>query len=148
MCIGTLLFTVGFFVLFFNLYDSVYGPLWILTIGWYGMVTGFSLILYSRLHIVQANPKLIKGWFYHLRVTLVYITCVSLVFYHDMNIKLLLHKYVHYFCYVYVHVGILIMIGLNVIFNHFPTTVLTFGNFVVGTNPFVYGIKTMHILTH
>lgn len=33
----------------------------LITIGWYAMVTGQSLVLYSRLHLVVHEPRLIRG---------------------------------------------------------------------------------------
>ena len=32
-----------------------------ITIGWYAMVTGQSLVLYSRLHLIVQEPKIIRG---------------------------------------------------------------------------------------
>ncbi|KAJ3118109.1 hypothetical protein HDU96_003877 [Phlyctochytrium bullatum] len=57
---GTLLFTAGFFSLFFAMYTSVYEPLCVLTVGWHTMVTGFAVIMYSRLSIVSVPPEIIR----------------------------------------------------------------------------------------
>jgi hypothetical protein len=96
---GCILFAGGFLDIFYHLFDAdgvtVYRPLFILTFGWYAMVTGFSLVMYSRLHLVSVPQKYIR-----------------------------IVKY---------------MIIFNVIFSHFPTTVLTFGSFVVATEPWVNG---------
>jgi hypothetical protein len=35
-----------------------------LTVGWYGMVTGQSIVLYSRLHLVLRNPKVLRRVLY------------------------------------------------------------------------------------
>ncbi|KAJ3223356.1 hypothetical protein HDU81_009226 [Chytriomyces hyalinus] len=53
---GIALFALGFLDLFFKLYaesSSILRPLIVLTIGWYGMVTGFAVTLYSRLAIIR-----------------------------------------------------------------------------------------------
>ena len=57
--VGIIWFVGGFLDLFYHMYEpnrSVYEPLFILTLGWYGMVTGFALVLYSRLHLIGV-PK-------------------------------------------------------------------------------------------
>ena len=103
--VGIIWFAAGFMDLFYNLWlgnSTIYRPLFILTIGWYGMVTGFALVMYSRLHLVNVPKQYIR--------------------------------YVKYF------------IIYNVIFSHFPTTVLTFGTFVVKSDPFVNGYSIMEKL--
>jgi len=99
---GDILFTGGFIDLFFELYlegSTIYRPLIVLTLGWYGMVTGFAVVMYSRLHLINV-PK----------------------------------KYIQYVKY---------MICYNVVFSHFPTTVLTFGANVIGTPVWNNGYNTM-----
>ncbi|KAJ3286101.1 hypothetical protein HK104_009182 [Borealophlyctis nickersoniae] len=54
--LGTALFTAGFFPLFTK--DLLVPALVILTVGWWSMVTGFSVIMYSRLHIMNCDPRL------------------------------------------------------------------------------------------
>lgn len=103
---GCILFAGGFLDLFYKLFIvdgvTVYRPLFILTFGWYAMVTGFSLVMYSRLHLVSV-PK----------------------------------QYIQYVKY---------MIIFNVICAHFPTTVLTFGTFVVATPSWAYAYAQMEKL--
>jgi hypothetical protein len=102
---GCILFAGGFMDLFFKMYlvdglgSDIYRPLFILTIGWYLMVTGFALVLWSRLHIVSVSKWIIR--------------------------------YLKYF------------IIYNVIFSHFPTTVLTFGDNVVRSPEFILGYSIM-----
>ncbi|KAJ3249724.1 hypothetical protein HDU77_007519 [Chytriomyces hyalinus] len=60
--LGIALFAIGFLDLFFKLYvesSSILRPLIVLTIGWYGMVTGFAVALYSRLAIIRV-PNFIQ----------------------------------------------------------------------------------------
>jgi hypothetical protein len=61
---GCIFFAGGFLDLFYKLYlvdgVTIYRPLFILTFGWYGMVTGFGLVLWSRLHLVMVPQKYIR----------------------------------------------------------------------------------------
>lgn len=56
--LGVLPHSIGYLLEFFN-----FGPLWlaltISTIGFYIMVPGQSIVLYSRLHLVVQNPKVL-----------------------------------------------------------------------------------------
>ncbi|OBT71835.1 hypothetical protein VF21_09767 [Pseudogymnoascus sp. 05NY08] len=57
--IGIILYSLGFFLKFFQLADSwIYVTL--STISWYVMVTGQSLVLYSRLHLVLMDRKILR----------------------------------------------------------------------------------------
>ena len=100
---GCILFAGGFLDLFYFLYlpnSTIYRPLFILTFGWYGMVTGFALVMYSRLYLVMVPKQYIQ--------------------------------YVKYF------------IIYNIIFSHFPTTVLTFGaNIYPLDEQWVFGYAVM-----
>jgi len=103
--LGCILFAGGFLDLFYSLYNpnsTIYRPLFILTFGWYGMVTGFSLVMWSRLHLVNVPERYVRWMLY--------------------------------------------MIIYNVIFSHFPTTVLTFGSNIVDTPPWVNGYSIMEKL--
>lgn len=57
--LGVLPHAIGYLLEFFN-----FGPLWlaltISTIGFYIMVPGQSIVLYSRLHLVVQNPKVLS----------------------------------------------------------------------------------------
>lgn len=100
--VGIFLFAVGFMDLFFEIYDpgsTIWRPLIVLTIGWYGMVTGFALVMYSRLSLLSIPDHIIR----YVRMFIIY----------------------------------------NIIFSHFPTTVLTFGANIVGTYPWVEGYRIM-----
>ena len=57
---GTSLHGLGFILKFFPTGTNVYLACAIVTIGWYSMVTGQSVVLYSRVHIVVQNPKVLK----------------------------------------------------------------------------------------
>ncbi|CAG8002689.1 unnamed protein product [Penicillium salamii] len=81
---GLLPYSLGFLLKFFNITDSqAWLPVTLLTVGWWCMVTGQSVVLYSRLHLVLSNQRVLRR--------------------------------------------VLIMISVNAIILHIPTTVLTYG---------------------
>ncbi|KAJ6021552.1 hypothetical protein N7540_007056 [Penicillium herquei] len=55
-CIGVVPYSIGFMMKFFTRADSVLSVT-VLTIGWWTMVTGQSVVLYSRLHLVLRDEK-------------------------------------------------------------------------------------------
>ncbi|KAJ5294720.1 hypothetical protein PENANT_c014G05597 [Penicillium antarcticum] len=81
--VGLLPYSLGFLLKFFNLTDIRWLPVTLLTIGWWCMVTGQSVVLYSRLHLVLSNHRVLRR--------------------------------------------VLIMIVVNAVILHLPTTVLTYG---------------------
>ncbi|MCJ1287985.1 hypothetical protein MMC26_007338 [Xylographa opegraphella] len=81
---GCVLHALGFLLKFFQLTDNDYLSVTIITIGWYAMVTGQAIVLYSRLHLVVREHKVLRG--------------------------------------------VLIMIIVDAICFHIPTTVLTYGS--------------------
>ena len=58
---GCVLHSLGFLMKFFQL--TIKEPLYvtIITIGWYCMVTGQAIVLYSRLHLVVREQKVLRG---------------------------------------------------------------------------------------
>jgi hypothetical protein len=59
---GIFFHNFGFLTKFFDIIKNDYINIVFVTIGWYGMVTGQSLVLWSRLHIVVCcQPRLIRG---------------------------------------------------------------------------------------
>ena len=58
---GCVLHALGFLLKFFGLLDPIYISVTIITIGWYAMVTGQAVVLYSRLHLVVGEPKVLRG---------------------------------------------------------------------------------------
>ncbi|OBT82507.1 hypothetical protein VE02_09756 [Pseudogymnoascus sp. 03VT05] len=57
--IGIMPYSLGFFLKFFQFAES-WLSVTLLTVGWYVMVTGQSLVLYSRLHLVLINQKILR----------------------------------------------------------------------------------------
>ncbi|KAJ5095040.1 hypothetical protein N7532_007331 [Penicillium argentinense] len=58
-CIGVVPYSIGFLMKFFTQTDSILSVT-VLTIGWWTMVTGQSVVLYSRLHLVLRDERILK----------------------------------------------------------------------------------------
>ncbi|KAJ5812417.1 hypothetical protein N7474_008718 [Penicillium riverlandense] len=58
-CIGVVPYSIGFLLKFFTHIDSVISVT-VLTIGWWTMVTGQSVVLYSRLHLVLRDERTLR----------------------------------------------------------------------------------------
>ena len=58
---GCVLHALGFLLKFFALTTSTYLSVTIITIGWYCMVTGQAVVLYSRLHLVVREQRVLRG---------------------------------------------------------------------------------------
>ncbi|KAE8135683.1 hypothetical protein BDV38DRAFT_135302 [Aspergillus pseudotamarii] len=58
--VGLVPYQVGFLLKFFNLTDQTWLSVTFITIGWWAMVTGQSLVLYSRLHLVLGNARILR----------------------------------------------------------------------------------------
>ena len=58
---GCLLHALGFLLKFFQLTSNNYLSVTIITIGWYCMVTGQAVVLYSRLHLVVREQRVLRG---------------------------------------------------------------------------------------
>ncbi|KAJ5349533.1 hypothetical protein N7541_007260 [Penicillium brevicompactum] len=58
-CLGVMPYSLGFLLKFFTRADSIL-CVTILTIGWWTMVTGQSVVLYSRLHLVLRDERILR----------------------------------------------------------------------------------------
>jgi hypothetical protein len=58
--VGVLPYSVGFLLKYFNILESLYPALVLLSVGWWIMITGQSFVLYSRLHLVVRNEKVLR----------------------------------------------------------------------------------------
>ncbi|KAL2821112.1 hypothetical protein BJX63DRAFT_256415 [Aspergillus granulosus] len=58
--VGLIPYSLGFLLKFFNLTSATWLSVTFITVGWYCMVTGQSIVLYSRLHLVLPNPKILR----------------------------------------------------------------------------------------
>ncbi|KAJ5081311.1 hypothetical protein NUU61_009575 [Penicillium alfredii] len=61
-CIGVVPYSIGFLMKFFTGTDSVLSVT-VLTVGWWTMVTGQSIVLYSRLHLVLRDERALRRVF-------------------------------------------------------------------------------------
>ncbi len=61
---GILIYALAFLMKFFQVWRNDYISVAFITIGWYAMVTGQSLVLYSRLHLVVCDRSKIKWILY------------------------------------------------------------------------------------
>lgn len=57
---GIFMHALAFLLKFFQFRASLYGILVLITIGWWTMVTGQSLVLYSRLHLLTVNHRRVR----------------------------------------------------------------------------------------
>ncbi|KAI5296182.1 hypothetical protein KEM52_005298 [Ascosphaera acerosa] len=62
--VGVIPYTLGFFLKFFTILESPYLALVLLSIGWWFMVTGQSLVLWSRLHLVVQDRHVLQPLLY------------------------------------------------------------------------------------
>lgn len=58
---GCVLHALGFLLKFFQLTSNDFFSVTIITIGWYCMVTGQAVVLYSRLHLVVREQKVLRA---------------------------------------------------------------------------------------
>ncbi|RAL00734.1 uncharacterized protein BO80DRAFT_96385 [Aspergillus ibericus CBS 121593] len=58
--LGLIPYSVGFLLKYFALTSATALSITLITIGWYAMVTGQSVVLYSRLHLVLPNPRVLR----------------------------------------------------------------------------------------
>lgn len=56
---GIIPYSLGFLLKFFNATDALWLPITLLTVGWWAMVTGQSMVLYSRLHLVLRDIRIL-----------------------------------------------------------------------------------------
>lgn len=79
---GVIPHSLGFFFKYFHIIGNDFISIGILIIGWYCMVTGQSLVLYSRLHLVLRNEKTLKAilWMIMIDAVIFHIPTTVLVF--------------------------------------------------------------------
>ncbi|OQE15501.1 hypothetical protein PENSTE_c028G00630 [Penicillium steckii] len=99
--VGLIPYSLGFLLKFFDLTSATWLSVTFLTIGWWSMVTGQSIVLYSRLHLVISNQRILRR--------------------------------------------VLIMILVDAVCLHLPTTVLTYGSNLAGdrAQPYINGYNVM-----
>ncbi|CEO97294.1 Integral membrane protein [Plasmodiophora brassicae] len=82
-------FVLSYLDLFYGWYaanSTIYRPLIIVTIGWYCMVTGFSMVMYSRLGLVGIDPKQIRYVRYFIIFNIIFSHFLTTVFTFGSNV--------------------------------------------------------------
>ncbi|KAK2882569.1 hypothetical protein FQN49_000217 [Arthroderma sp. PD_2] len=80
--VGVIPYALGFLLKLFHLMDTVWLSLAFLTIGWWTMVTGQSFVLYSRLHLVIRDQKILRRvlWMIICNVFILHLPTTILTF--------------------------------------------------------------------
>jgi hypothetical protein len=65
---GIIIYALAFLMKFFQVWKNDYVSVALITVGWYAMVTGQSLVLYSRLHLVVRDLRKIR-WILYMILT-------------------------------------------------------------------------------
>lgn len=84
--IGIIPYSLGFFFKFFQFAES-WLSVTLLTVGWYVMVTGHSLVLYSRLHLVLINQKILRLVLYMIIINAIVLHVPTTVLTYGSNVK-------------------------------------------------------------
>lgn len=66
--LGIILHALAFLIKFFEFQANIIGVNVLITIGWWFMVTGQSLVLYSRLHLLTVDNRRLR-WVLYMIVT-------------------------------------------------------------------------------
>jgi hypothetical protein len=61
---GIILHALSFLAKFFQVWTNDYVSVTVIIIGWYAMVTGQSLVLYSRLHLIMHDTRKVRWVLY------------------------------------------------------------------------------------
>lgn len=82
--VGILPYSAGYLIKFFDLISATWVSVTLLTVGWWTMVTGQSFVLYSRLHLILEDMRvlrLVKGMIimniFLLHVPTTVLTCAA-----------------------------------------------------------------------
>lgn len=82
---GVIPYGLGFLLKYFQLTSATWLTVTLLTIGWYTMVTGQSMVLYSRLHLVVQNPKILRRVLYMILIDAVLLHIPTTVLTYGSN---------------------------------------------------------------
>lgn len=91
---GVLPYSVGFLMKFFQLTSVTWLSVTLLTVGWYTMVTGQSMVLYSRLHLLNRNPKVLRPVLCMIIVDAIVLHIPTTVLTYGSNFASSNHQYV------------------------------------------------------
>ncbi|OQD97097.1 hypothetical protein PENSOL_c013G03789 [Penicillium solitum] len=73
-------YCLGFVLLFFPTGVTPWLCMTLVVLGWYGMITGQSVVLWSRLHLVLQNRKLLRGILWMICIDAVILQVPTTVF--------------------------------------------------------------------
>ncbi|EEA27555.1 hypothetical protein TMatcc_004142 [Talaromyces marneffei ATCC 18224] len=91
---GVLPYSVGFLMKFFQLTSATWLSVTLLTLGWYTMVTGQSMVLYSRLHLLNRNPNVLRPVLCMIIVDAIVLHVPTTVLTYGSNFASSNHRYV------------------------------------------------------
>lgn len=91
---GVVPYSVGFLIKFFQLTSATWLSVTLLTVGWYAMVTGQSMVLYSRLHLLNRNPKVLRPVLYMIIIDAIVLHTPTTVLTYGSNFASSNHHYV------------------------------------------------------
>lgn len=84
--LGVIPYSVGFLLKFFT-NVNVWLSVTILTIGWWVMVTGQALVLYSRLHLVLRDPKRLRHVIYMIGTSIIIFHLPTTILTYGSNVN-------------------------------------------------------------
>ncbi len=88
-------YAMGFFFKFFQITSNDFVSVTLITIGWYCMVTGQSVVLYSRLHLVLRNQKTLKRILWMIMIDAVILHIPTTVLTYGSNGSINTRTFVH-----------------------------------------------------
>lgn len=91
---GVIPYSLGFLMKFLQLTSATWLSVTFLTVGWYAMVTGQSIVLFSRLHLVTRNPKILKRVLYMILIVAVLLHVPTTVLTYGSNFDSANHHFI------------------------------------------------------
>lgn len=84
---GVIFYGIGFLFKFFQVINNDYVNVVFITVGWWSMVTGQAVVLYSRLHLIVLDDKLLKRilWMIIIDAIVLHIPTTVLTFGSNSN---------------------------------------------------------------
>jgi hypothetical protein len=92
---GILVYSIAFLLKFFWVWTDNYGSVSAITVGWYCMVTGQALVLYSRLHLVVRDRSKVRWILYMIIIDVFLFHFPTTVLTFGVRSHLQLHRRSH-----------------------------------------------------
>ena len=83
--IGVVIHALGYLLRYFQLDGTVYGAVTVSIIGWVAMVTGQSIVLWSRLHLVVEQRKILRAILCMIIVNAIILNTPTIVLTYGIN---------------------------------------------------------------